>query len=655
MNIDIKTTLKISILVLCALSGLCFARIYQNKIHSVNIYKQALEDYNNKNYQNSFYLFSKIGHLSHLKPASLYRQAISAQAIGDTNSELNCYLKIINNYPASRLANDAKYNAAQLLIEKNPSKAKKLFSEILNSDMSKDYKYAAEAYISIIKINTYVKNNTKPDKANLEEIEKGLRKYLNYAPNGRLAIKISKLWTIINENITPKDKTLIAKAYYYAGLYDEAENIFQQSDITNSWAVRISNYIALNKLQEANALIELGVSQYSNNVKGKEYEKAVYDLLKTKDNYYSYTSRLFSIAKEKNKDFIWNLKCKYSPESEQNFCYSSLYSNFPQSKYAPEALSEIIINDIINKNYTDAKKLSNEFIEKFPDSELNPMIKFWLGKIEQKSNNSEEAKSIYKSIINDYPDSYYAYRAFWILNKYTDSVVVNTITPKKIVFPVTVKDKVITDLIALKDYDLIEKYAKNEFVTSWVQYKKGLKTTSIYTAQKGMAKLKKKPNKKDPRWRLIYPLHYYDTIQYYTNAYNNDTALILAIIREESHFDEKAGSSAGAMGLMQIMPQTALDIANKNNIDISVSDLLLSETNIKLGNLYYKTIHSLLNNRDISAIAAYNGGIGSVQRWKSNILYSDTDEFVEQIPYTETRGYVKKVFSSYWNYTRIYE
>ena len=58
---------------------------------------------------------------------------------------------------------------------------------------------------------------------------------------------------------------------------------------------------------------------------------------------------------------------------------------------------------------------------------------------------------------------------------------------------------------------------------------------------------------------------------------------------------------------------------------------------------------------DLSAVAGYNGGIGSVQRWKNTLSYSDTDEFVEQIPYDETRNYVKKVFRSYWNYVRIYQ
>ena len=63
----------------------------------------------------------------------------------------------------------------------------------------------------------------------------------------------------------------------------------------------------------------------------------------------------------------------------------------------------------------------------------------------------------------------------------------------------------------------------------------------------------------------------------------------------------------------------------------------------------------MLDNKDCSAIAAYNGGIGSVTKWKNTLQYNDTDEFVEQIPYDETRNYVVKVFRSYWNYTRIYQ
>jgi soluble lytic murein transglycosylase len=73
-----------------------------------------------------------------------------------------------------------------------------------------------------------------------------------------------------------------------------------------------------------------------------------------------------------------------------------------------------------------------------------------------------------------------------------------------------------------------------------------------------------------------------------------------------------------------------------------------------LGNYYYSDLRSFLSGFDVSAVAAYNGGAGAIQRWKSSLYYNDTDEFVEQIPYEETQDYVKKVFRSYWNYIRIY-
>jgi soluble lytic murein transglycosylase len=130
---------------------------------------------------------------------------------------------------------------------------------------------------------------------------------------------------------------------------------------------------------------------------------------------------------------------------------------------------------------------------------------------------------------------------------------------------------------------------------------------------------------------------------------------MMAIIREESSFNSEAQSEVGAIGLMQLMPSTAHDIGDKHGISFNTSYLFNPELNIRLGNLYYSTIKEMLEGKDVSAIAAYNGGVGSVTRWKSALKYNDTDEFVEQIPYDETKNYVIKVFRSYWNYIRIYQ
>ena len=99
------------------------------------------------------------------------------------------------------------------------------------------------------------------------------------------------------------------------------------------------------------------------------------------------------------------------------------------------------------------------------------------------------------------------------------------------------------------------------------------------------------------------------------------------------------------------MPATYSDVVQKHKIPSQFDDI---SANIAAGSLYYAGLKKSLFNRDLYAISAYNGGIGSVTGWFTKINYSDTDEFVEQIPYPETKNYVKKVLRSYWVYGNIY-
>ena len=202
---------------------------------------------------------------------------------------------------------------------------------------------------------------------------------------------------------------------------------------------------------------------------------------------------------------------------------------------------------------------------------------------------------------------------------------------------------------------MLTKFTKDDFIKSWAEYQRGNYSTSMLLARDAMAKLEIKPVKSDLRWRLVYPLNYYRQVKSMADEYKNNDALMMSIIREESYFNSESQSGVGAIGLMQLMPATAHEVGNKNDIQFNTNDLLNPELNIRVGNLYYSILRSLLENKDVSAIAAYNGGVGSVTSWKTTLKYQDTDEFVEQIPYPETKNYVKKVFRSYWNYTRIYQ
>jgi soluble lytic murein transglycosylase len=152
--------------------------------------------------------------------------------------------------------------------------------------------------------------------------------------------------------------------------------------------------------------------------------------------------------------------------------------------------------------------------------------------------------------------------------------------------------------------------------------------------------------------RFWYPLAFWDTVEQASKRYNIDPLIILSVMREESRFEQAVKSPAGAYGLMQLMPQTAYRLDKSLNLGIHrPSQLTDPKNNIQLGSFY---LRSLLNEFHSLAhmLAAYNAGELAVRSWQQRFDYRSIDEFVEDIPYNETKNYVKKVLTSYFQYMR---
>lgn len=150
-----------------------------------------------------------------------------------------------------------------------------------------------------------------------------------------------------------------------------------------------------------------------------------------------------------------------------------------------------------------------------------------------------------------------------------------------------------------------------------------------------------------------YPLAYWDKVEPIAKENSIDPLLTLSVMREESRFDTNAKSVAGAYGLMQLMPQTAYRLDRSLKLGINrPSQLTVARNNIKLGSYYIRSLfnefHSLPH-----VLAAYNAGELSVRRWQDRGRYKAVDEFIEDIPYAETRNYVKKVLTSYFQYKKF--
>ena len=638
--------------------GIAAAGFYITGTKSVlkapEIYKQAYDDYLSGDFQNSYYLFSKVSFLSNLKPVAIYRQAKSAEELGDYDAAVKQYQLLFSNYPNHRLSLRSKYHAARLLVESRPELAEKYFQAILEDFPYTDYGIASEYFLGKLILNSG-ENISESDKTAARNY---YRNYLKKSPSGRWAQSILSDITAYQLPLETEDYLLMIKSFLLLGDYKSAHDALFKVPLEKSWALDVKVSYAAGDYSRVRYLTEYGVSQHSFDVNSEDFKDAVNIYVQIQKNAYKALAKLYSYPDTTGKDYILNLKCQSSPASQQLSCYRELYNKYPESEYTGDALANIFLIQVKNKEYAAAKINGRSYLNKYSSIKYSPMVMYWLGKVlETSSTDRDEYKSCYRGVIARYPDNYYAYRAYLNLNDMHGAIINNYIKEKEVKYPYEInKDaKLNLHLAEVGDYDMLFELNDDEFVKSWIYYQKGDYSHSMLVARDAMEKIEDKPDKYDLRWRLVYPIDYYDLIKKYSSHVGNNSPLILAIVREESYFNPQAQSSVGAGGLMQLMPSTAKEIGSKHGVTIdSVKDLHNPETNIKLGSYYYAELKSMLNGLDISSVAAYNGGIGSVNRWKSSLYYNDTDEFVEQIPYQETKDYVKKVFRSYWNYIRIY-
>ena len=149
----------------------------------------------------------------------------------------------------------------------------------------------------------------------------------------------------------------------------------------------------------------------------------------------------------------------------------------------------------------------------------------------------------------------------------------------------------------------------------------------------------------------LYPMKYEEEINQYAEEYKVEAALARAVMREESKFNEQAISKSGAVGLMQIMPETGEWIARQLNEDYG--DLSEADRNIRYGIWYISELTAEFGGNKVLALAAYNAGRGTVWDWIEEYGWHKDFDKVEEIPYSETRDYVKRVLKSYEKYKAI--
>lgn len=328
------------------------------------------------------------------------------------------------------------------------------------------------------------------------------------------------------------------------------------------------------------------------------------------------------------------------------------------------------------KDYQAAWLWAKPVAKENPNSVLAPRTHFWAGKWATKLGNQKEAKQTYKYIVRNFPHSYYAWRSAEILGLNVGNFNnLRQIQPKIIDLqrPVpTSGSDTFKELYLLGQNQEAWFQWKTEFKniaepTIAEEFTEGLIQLSQGESLKGISKISKLEDRKTQGgqaeyqtlskniiyWQARYPLPYFQLIQSWSNKRNLNPLLVTALIRQESRFEAKIKSIAKATGLMQILPSTAHWIAEKGNLD-KIYNLENPNSNIMLGTWYLDYTHKKYSNNSLLAIASYNAGPGNVAKWLRILPKEDIDEFVEAIPFNETKNYVRQVFGNYWNYLQLY-
>jgi soluble lytic murein transglycosylase len=358
--------------------------------------------------------------------------------------------------------------------------------------------------------------------------------------------------------------------------------------------------------------------------------------------------------------------------------YLTLTQHFPRSTYAPSAHWHAAWLNYRMRRYPDAARLFDEQITSYPAGTEVPGALYWRGRLyEDIEHDFSQALNYYKTLNTAYVNSYYAILARQRIAVIGERAVAQ---PSPVLASVRIlNDPGLTDQLPENDPHLIKarllaNAALNEYIRPEIQLSPtsgqwgafaeaaiyesfGENTRAIQAMKRSKIPFFSLPVSAVPMayWQLVFPRPYWPQLEGDAKANGLDPFLVASLIRQESEFNPDAVSRANAYGLMQLLPSTGKSLAKKEgDKHFTTSELLDPTTNLRLGTVDLRKSIDRYNGQVEYALAAYNAGDAPVHQWMSTNNYKDIAEWVESIPYTETREYVQGIMRNREVYRAVY-
>jgi soluble lytic murein transglycosylase len=355
--------------------------------------------------------------------------------------------------------------------------------------------------------------------------------------------------------------------------------------------------------------------------------------------------------------------------------YSAQYKLFPEGKYSPYSHWKAAWLNLRLGNKDEAKRLMEEQLRLYSAGQEIPPALYWRARLAEEDGDYDRAGEYYTFILRRYTHYYYADLARERLR-----FRFNTSKHDPLLDKVPVQDDVDkssfeapSDDLRVARAQLLANAALFDFAVGELQ----AEPDKLY-AKAEIARVYLKADRPDRAlqsfkravpgyfagditdmpswaWNILFPKPYWNDLTRYANANGLDPYLVASLIRQESEFNPQAVSHANAWGLMQLLPPVGRKLAKEVRMrHFSQEQLTDPSINIQLGTRYFKQIVDSYDGQVQYALAAYNAGTDRVKTWQEQGPYRDINEFVESIPFTETREYVQAIMRNATVYRLLY-
>jgi soluble lytic murein transglycosylase len=357
--------------------------------------------------------------------------------------------------------------------------------------------------------------------------------------------------------------------------------------------------------------------------------------------------------------------------------YRRLADGFPGGKYSLEARWRLLWDDYRKGKLPEAAFGWEEAAREHPGDDAVSKFLYWAGRAWQGAGRFDRAEPLYRQVLLGYQNTYYGRRAFEHLSE-IDGQQASLARIEAARSGIDLSDSLRVERVSLQtriaqlhavgllkdalfEAELAVTGSRDDAaflaIAAWIYSSRERNLDAFRILREAFPFHVSATGDLLPRpiWELFYPLHYWEHVSRYSQERELDPYLVAALIRQESTFNPRVRSRAGARGLMQILPSTGRVLARQEKRRYNASELYDPEVNIRYGTRYLKEVLGSFSGRVDYALASYNAGPHRVRRWTEMDLTIPSEIFIEEIPFDETRDYVRFVLRNEMLYRRLYQ